>query len=378
MLPAPKPDRLSLADVMPSCLSTVVGEGNRLGLPPGKRAVVLLVDGLGSAALKARAGHARTLISRLGKRSVIESGFPTTTAAAIATIMTGTAPGQHGLVGYSALDTVNDRVVNMLSGWDKRIEPAAWQLERTVFERAAARGVGAVSIGPERFRKSGFSAAVLRGSTYVGAKTIQERAEVAVEWLRTSGENSLVYVYVPELDMASHATGWQSQEWTEALESLDHAVRTLEAGLAADDGMIVTADHGVLDVPAHGHVLFDSSPGLIEGVRHVAGEPRCLQLHFEPGLGESDRAALVQRWRDSESNRAWVATRAEATGAGWFGTVTPEVEPRIGDVLVAARKQIAYYDGRTADDRALAMVGQHGSWTPAELNVPLLRFGAFA
>jgi len=87
---------------------------------------------------------------------------------------------------------------------------------------------------------------------------------------------------------------------------------------------------------------------------------------------------VVTRWRESESDRAWVATRAEAIAAGWFGEVAAEVEPRIGDLLVAARKNIAYYDRRTAKPAALGMIGQHGSWSPAELQIPLLRFGAFA
>jgi hypothetical protein len=49
----------------------------------------------------------------------------------------------------------------------------------------------------------------------------------------------------------------------------------------------------------------------------------------------------------------------------------------MGDLFVAARKGIAYYDGRTAGT-ARRMIGQHGSLSPTELRVPLLRFGAFA
>jgi len=123
--------------------------------------------------------------------------------------------------------------------------------------------------------------------------------------------------------------------------------------------------------------MIDSAPELLEGIRHVAGEPRCLQLYFEPGLTEAAREVVIARWRETESDRAWIATRAEAIAANWFGAVAPEVEPRIGDLLVAARKNVAYYDGRSADKRGLAMIGQHGSWSPAELQIPLLRFGAF-
>jgi hypothetical protein len=74
-----------------------------------------------------------------------------------------------------------------------------------------------------------------------------------------------------------------------------------------------------------------------------------------------------------------VVTRSEAIEAGWFGEVLPEVVPRIGDLLVAARKNIAYYDARPgASAGGRSMVGQHGSWSPAERRVPLIGFGAYA
>jgi hypothetical protein len=376
MLPAPKTDRLSLADVMPACLSAISGASNALGLPPVSRAVVLLVDGLGSAALKARAGHARTLMASMTASSVIDSGFPTTTAAALATLTTGVAPGQHGMVGYTVLDPANDRVLKQLSGWDARIDPVEWQPVSTVFERAVALGHDAVAIGPERYRDSGFSQAVLRGATYIGAASIADRMERAAEWL-AGGTTGIAYVYVPELDVAGHATGAESPEWTTWLETLDSAVRDLAERLGPDDGLLITADHGVLDIAEHNHVMFDEVPALIDGIRFVAGEPRCLQLHFDPDATPETRERTIAAWREAEGHRAWIATRDEAIAAGWFGEVRPEVAPRIGDLLVAARKGIAYYDGR-ALGHGQRMVGYHGSWSPAELQVPLLRLGAFA
>jgi len=378
MLPAPKTDRITLADVLPSCLSALGGSPNRLELLQVSRAVVLLVDGLGADQLRSRAGHARTLAVALDAKSVIESGFPTTTAAALTTLTTGVAPGQHGLVGYTALDTVNERVVNQLSGWDDRIDPLTWQRQPTVFETATASGLRAAVIGPQRYEGSGFTAAALRGAEYIPARSISDRLARAAEWLREPGAPGILYVYVPELDMAAHAVGWESDEWIQRLEELDGAVRTLVATLRPTDGLIVTADHGVTDVPHRAHVLFDADPALVAGIRFVAGDPRCLQLHFEPDLDAAGRTELVQRWRDAESHRAWVATRDEAIAANWFGEVSPEVTPRIGDLLVAARKNIAYYDSRNATSHGRAMIGQHGSFSPAEVRVPLLRFGGFA
>ena len=374
MLPALNPTRPSLADVLESCFGSLSVSTNRLDLPSADSAIVVLIDGLGAEVLKARAGHARTLMSALSAKSIIESGFPTTTAAAIATLTTGVSPGQHGLVGYTVLDS-HGRMVNQLSGWDAQLDPASWQLRPTIFERASDAGLSPIVVGPERYRESGFTKAVLRGARYVTGASIAERMQHAAALARAPG--SLLYVYVPELDQAAHAHGWQSPEWTNALESTDSALAELQRSLGPRTGLLVTADHGLLDVDRGSHILIDSAPELIDGVRYVAGEPRCLQLHFEPNLSPSLRADLTDRWRASESHRAWVVTRSEAIVAGWFGPVDPLVEPRIGDLLVAARKNVAYYDGR-AGASGRSMIGQHGSWSAAELRVPLLRFGAFA
>lgn len=378
MISAPSLSRPSLADVLPSCLAALTGEENRLGLPAVKRAVVLLVDGVGMAALKARRGHARTLAGAVTKASVITAGCPTTTAANLATLTTGVAPGQHGLVGYTVLDPPNDRVVNQLSGWDDRLVPEDWQPMPTVFEQAAERGFPSVVVAQERYRTSGFTRAVLRGASYVSGKSIAERFSAARAALDAI-DAGIVYLYVSELDQTAHAVGWESQQWTQWLETLDAELGSFAATLGAGEGLIVTADHGVLDVTARSHVLFGDDAALVDGIRFVAGEPRCLQLHFEPDASAELRARVVERWRSAEGERAHVLTRGEVMNERWFGrAVRPEVESRIGDLLIAARKAVAYYDLRSESQSGRLMIGQHGSDSAEETIVPLLRFGAFA
>jgi hypothetical protein len=368
MLPAAKTHRLSLADILPNCLASISGRQGRMGLPGVEKAVVLIVDGLGHGPLTAHAGHARTLVRRLPHDPAIGAGFPTTTAAALATLTTGEPAGRHGLVGYKVYDPARDRVVNQLSGWEG-LDPRSWQRMPTLFERAVETGARAVAIAHPRYRESEFTHAVLRGAEFAGAADGAARTAVLERVLAEPGA-ALVYYYVPDLDVAGHAKGMASNEWIAALEALDAEVSDVLALLGARHGLVLTADHGMVDVPAHAHRI--ASEALLEGVRHVAGEPRCLQLHLDPA---ADAAALAARWRASEGKRAWVATRDEAIAAGWFGTVDAEVLPRIGEVLVAARGEHAYYTD--PDDRARGMVGQHGSLTPAETAVPLLRFGAF-
>jgi predicted AlkP superfamily pyrophosphatase or phosphodiesterase len=377
MLPAATRGRASLADVLPSCLAAVTGTGaaagagSPLGLPPVRAAVVLVVDGLGAAALRARAGHARTLAGALTKGATATTVFPTTTAAALATLTTGVQPGEHGLVGYSVLDRAGDRVVNQLNGWDAGMDPTTWQPLPTVFERAAEAGVKSYALGEPRFETSGFTAAVLRGAEYRGHKPVPERFEAARTVL-DGMDRGIVYLYVAELDKAAHSYGWESPEWTERLEQLDAEVARLAASLRSDEGMLVTADHGILDVPAEAHLRIDTAPELLEGVRLVAGEPRCLQLHLAPA---ADPDAVLARWQQAEGGRSWVASRQELIDSGWLGPVVTEAaRSRMGDIFVAARKRVVY----DVDAEGSGMIGQHGSLSEEELIVPLLRFGAFA
>lgn len=375
IVPGRPPHAVSLADVLPSSVASLSGAANPLALPPARSAVVLLVDGLGSSSLGARKGHARTLASAPG--GSIWSGFPTTTAAALTTFATGVLPGAHGLVGYSVLDRDRDRVVKQLSGWDAGMRPDTWQRSSTVFERAADEGVTSFSVGPKRYATSGLTEAILSGTTYLSAESMADRFDAARDAAQAT-RASLVYLYVPELDMIAHRAGWESPEWTTALEQVDAEIRRLDAGLGHDTGLLVTADHGVLDIGERRRIVFGGRPELVDGVRHVAGEPRCLQLHFGVEVTDDRRAATLAAWREAEGERAWVITREEAVEAGWFGPVDAEVLPRIGDILVAARRGVVYYDGRGTGGLAGSMIGQHGSWSTDETQVPLRRFGAYA
>ena len=358
---------------MPSSIHALRGERNPANFPSARHVVIILVDGLGAMLLRARAGHARTLATALGPATTIDAGFPSTTASALTTLMTGTTPGVHGIVGYRVRDDAG-RITNQLRGWDHLMIPSKWQRSRTLFDEALSEGIRVSSVLDPAYLGSGFSEAILHGATFYGARTIAERCEVVRRLTREPGPG-LTYLYISELDQAGHRYGSESDAWVAQLEELEACVVRLVRNVPADCGVVLTADHGMIDISSDRHVLYDTSPELLAGVQAVGGEPRFLHLYTSP---QSDPATVAARWCESEGERAWVATRDEALAAGWFGgDIDPVVRPRIGDVLVAARKRIAYYDSRDASNAGREMVGQHGSLTQDELRVPLLRFSAF-
>lgn len=351
---APKAPR-SLTEIASECLAR-----------PGMSQVLIVIDGLGVSSLREFSAHARHLAKGFTKADTALSVMPSTTASALTSIVTGVAPGQHGVIGYSAFDPTVSRPRNNLQDW-QGVDVGAFQPEPTLFQQFVARGDRAFAVGPPRFAGSGFSEVTLRGAEFVGVNDSGERVRRAYELAREH-PGAFVYCYFDAVDHAGHGHGVGSPKWLAALEDVDAAV---SLPIPREVGVHVTSDHGMVNVPEHRHDLLERGDPRLDGVRWAIGEPRFVQVYLE-----SDAAAheVARVWAERCADRAWVFTRDEAVSRGLFGPVRPEVLPRIGEVLALARGSHAIYDGRDTSKQGRTMVGQHGSISPEELLVPYFRW----
>ncbi|WP_233542640.1 alkaline phosphatase family protein [Kocuria tytonis] len=359
----------SIAEVLSSAAAAVgvTGQRNALSLPSAQRYVVVLVDGLGSRLLREVAGYAPTLraAQSLGE---LDAAFPSTTSVSLSCLGTGRAPGRHGMLGYDVLEPARDRVVNMLGNWPADLDPVAWQPAPTVLERAAAE-VDTATVSAPRFESSSLTRAALRGGRFVGAHGVHARTAGTLEQLR-EGRRGLVYFYWDELDKTGHRQGWRSDDWLRALEDLDSALRRLVTRLPANTRVLLTADHGMVDVAPEHRVDVSAHPGLMRGIRHTAGEPRAVQLHLVP---DEDPRVVARRWQEHFGDAVWTATRQDLARGEYFGAdPDPDLLARAGDVWVLGREELALYDVSRQGTRPMNMVGQHGSLTDRERFVPAL------
>lgn len=364
----------TLASVLPSVVASL-GSHRYAGRPllpltPARRAVVVLVDGLGLELLRRRGGHAPFLRSGLGAAYRLSCGFPSTTATSAATFGTGLPPGAHGMVGFEVLMPEVDRVLNQLS-WESGPDPVVWQPNSTIFQDAVADGIAVTRIGPAYFDGSGLTNAALRGGTFAPATTLEDGVGVSLAALRRS-RRALVYLYWGDLDKTGHVFGCGSWQWGAELESIDRELARLVAAVPDDTAVYVTADHGMVDVPFEERIDVVHEPDLLTGVRHVGGEPRSVQLYTEPGAVTDVAAAWTQRVGD----RATVLTKERAVEEGWFGAVRDSVAGRIGDVIVNCTGDLAVVDSVRMRPAALALLGLHGSVTTQETAIPLLSWPA--
>jgi Type I phosphodiesterase / nucleotide pyrophosphatase len=357
--------------VFVSALGSVTGHSNRLGFNSASRAVVILVDGLGSENLRAAAGHAPFLNEALKASKSINTVFPSTTASAITSFGVGANPSVHGILGYSVFDRSAGVVRNLLTGWNERFDPKDFQLQPSVATQAISQGVKAFAVGPGEYAQSGFTALNMSGAEYIAAKSFDDRINATLTIAR-SKSRSITYLYFPELDSTAHASGANSTEWLRKVEDLDAAVRSLIASLPDQVGVILTADHGIVDVPRESQILLDELvlPDLIA----VTGDPRNSFLYFEPG---TDVYQAKINLESQVGDRCIVATSSELKQAGWL-TMTVANEQFLPDLFLISVGVAACYHRMFAKPQSLKMIGQHGGISQAELSVPLLKFGAFA
>src|SRR2546421_4518116 len=312
-VPVPGYGTRSLGELVPSLLSAlgVAGFANPLAVEPAARVCLLLVDGLGWELLRASSAAAPFLNSIAGEP--LTTGFPATTAASLSSLAIGVPPGEHGLVGYTMALPGYDRAFNALA-WSlygvgprvhlvDRLVPESFQPLPTLAERAAAAGVRIHHLGPAFHEWSGLTRAIGRGERFHPADSLEAVAEGALRWLRAP--RAFALGYHPRLDAAGHVRGVASQAWKDELVAVDQAARLMAEQLPRDTLLVITGDHGMVDLRPEERLDLADLPELAAGVRILGGEARARYVGTAPGATRD----VLSAWRSRLGDRMWVWTR---------------------------------------------------------------------
>ncbi|MHB1517205.1 MAG: alkaline phosphatase family protein [Acidimicrobiales bacterium] len=337
-------------------------------LPPsldGASQVVLLVlDGLGYEQLRQHPDLTPVLSAAEHIDRSITTVAPSTTACALTSITTGRPPSDHGLLGYRLAD--GDDILNVLrwtvgsrSPRDARRTIRADGVQRCPPFSVASRSVPVVS--RDGFGGTGFTAAHL-GSSPLTAYLAPSSLPVEVAGLLQSGER-FVYAYYDGIDRIAHGRGL-GRHYRAELASTDRLVGDVVAELPPGALLLVTADHGQVDVGPNIELL---GRDVMDHVRFFSGEGRFRWLHAREGAAAELQAAVAERYAAS----TWVRSREQLVDEGIFGgPLRASSVRRLGDVALIPHAPIAFLD--PADTGESRLKSRHGSLTAAEMLVPLL------
>ncbi len=360
-------DRPLLPDYGGACITNIVpallepGHGWPSWFPAAAedadQVVLLVLDGLGWTQFEARHRWAPTMASLTG--GPITTVAPSTTAAALTSITTGLPPGAHGVVGYRI--RVEGEVLNVLrwqaSGRDARATIPPDKLQ--VHEPFAGHRPPVVTRA--EFRETGFTQAHLDRTRLVGWRVTSTLVTEVSQLLRR-GE-PFVYAYYEGIDKVAHEYGL-GEFYDAELQSADRIVADLMEALPAGAVLVVTSDHGQVDV---GSNIVTPAPEVMAHVDAQSGEGRFRWLHARPGHARHLLEAATAHHADS----GWVVSADQVVDEQWLGPVVTDAARRcLGDVALVARERVSYHDA--ADSGPFELIARHGSLTVDEMLVPLL------
>jgi predicted AlkP superfamily pyrophosphatase or phosphodiesterase len=333
-----------------------------------RQIVLLVLDGLGWEQLRERPAVAPVLAAMTG--GPITSVVPSTTATALTSIATGTPPCEHGVVGYRVRvagtgPDGEDEVLNILR-WRTASGDASERVPPDSFSGAQPfAGEAATVISRGEFAGTGFTRVHLAGAKLVGWR-LPSTLVVEVRAALAAGDG-FIYAYYDGIDRVAHEFGL-GDHYEAELRAADRLVADLISELPPDAALVVTADHGQVDV---GDRVVQFDPEVLDQTCMLSGEGRFRWLHASSGV-RADR--LADRTSAAHGDTAWVCTRDEAEANGWFGgPLSDEAVARLGDVIVAAHQPVTFYD--PSDPGEIRLRSRHGSLTAAEMYVPLLVTG---
>jgi hypothetical protein len=324
-------------------------------LPPeslaaARHVVLLVVDGLG---LDFLLGHDGALRRHL--QGQLSSVFPSTTASAIPTFLTGLAPQQHGLTGWH----MYFREIGAIAA------PLPFRV-RTGRHALRAAGVSPQDlfgltplfdrlplpshvVSPNHIIHSDFNVALSGRARRHGYSTLDEMFDLLAGLLRSEEPRSYIHAYWPQHDSLAHEYGVGSEAVAEAFEALDTGfAQLLENARDSDSVVIVTADHGFIDTTPADTLDLDDHPDLRATLLlPLCGEPRMAYAYVRAGRERQFEEIVQSRFGE----RVWLMKSEEVLSRGWLGPgpAHPALQDRLGDyVLIPAR---SHHPARLAQGR---------------------------
>jgi len=333
--------------------------------------VLLIIDGMGARYLARQTGYLHA-----HQCAELTSVFPTTTASAITTFMTGLAPQQHGLTGWftylKELGAVTAVLPCQLRGsreviTERGIDIAALYGHVPFFDLLQ---VNSTVLAPGWIINSPFNIAHSGRARRVGYTNLASLFG-NLRGLLHEDERQYIYAYWPEFDRLSHQFGNGSEQVAQHYRELDTSLAQFMESIAGTRTLLlVTADHGFIDTQPDRLINLHEHPVLHDCLSlPLSGEPRVAYCYVHPHKTQtfidyvqanfSQQMALV----DSQE-----LIRQHAFG---LGEAHPQLAQRVGDYALIMKDNYVIKDW-VAGEKPFFQYGVHGGISEQEMQVPLI------
>ncbi len=336
--------------------------------------VLVVIDGLGYHYLQQAAGASGL---RQGLLGPLTSVFPSTTATAVTTFLTGCPAQQHGLTGWHMYLQEIGQSAAILPFETRGAETSLRQLDidpasifgyPAFFEQINAE---CYALSPDSIAFSDFNCAHTRGATTVPYRSLTQFFEGIERLTRGQGSRRFLYAYYPGFDSTAHEHGAGSLSAANVLRRLaDGFERLLRSLSGRGVTVILTADHGFVDAPAAKRIEVEAHTHLEECLAQpLCGERRLAYCYVKP-----DKRQQFETYIANELAHACTAVpSAELVAKHYFGLgeAHAKLSARIGDYTLLMNEGYTIKDWLPGEKRH-TLIGVHGGTTEDEMLVPLV------
>ncbi len=341
--------------------------------------VLLIIDGLGYNFLS-KYGRDSFLFENL--RGKITSVFPTTTAAAMTTFYSGHAPQNHGVPAWftylreigmvSVILPFKTRGFRNFDYEKNKIKPSDIFLFKSLFENLKS---DYYSILPKAIKGSAYSNFVMKGSTQIGYRNLDDflKKILSTTFRKSEIKKKYIIAYWPKFDAISHDSGIQSQAAIDHFRELDKKIADFSFKLKNKTSkvrLIITADHGLIDTTPEHTIWLKDHPKLYETLAiPVCGEPRAPFFYVRPS-----KVTDFENYIRNHLNHAGELIKGETLiKENYYGLFKPNKRlfDRTGDYILLMKDNYILRDQLIGETRH-ELIGNHGALSDDEIYVPLI------
>lgn len=359
-------------DLPTARIGSVLADGSNIEarLALAQTVFLVVLDGVGSRQID---DHVAGGCLAHHRQAELTSVFPSSTAPAITSLMTGLPPAAHGAPAWFVHDqqtgqVVRSLVMNVRSQASTRLTDDFWGWGAWM---AQAQGQ-CTAFQPRGIHDSRYSRLAMAGARRVGYTRLPDLLESLSKVAREpSPLRQFVYVYLPQFDSTGHQFGCRSDEAATCLRTLDNWFEQLLDSVAGSGSLVVgVADHGFVDIAPAQQMQLDDYPSVACCLSApLAGEPRTVfarvrevdQTHFDATVAQSGLGDCCDVYR-SEA----------LIDAGWLGPhAGADIRARCGTHTLVMRAGYTLNDCLPGEEPS-QFVGMHGGDTSDEMLVPLI------
>jgi len=179
-----------------------------------------------------------------------------------------------------------------------------------------------------------------------------------------------IHTYWPKFDSYAHDQGIASKKVAKHFNELDRRVKTFAKNIPKDTIVLITADHGLIDVPMKNRIRIEDHPKLEECLTlPLCGEGRVPFCYVHPSKTKQFEKYIKTKFK----KYCTLHKGQDLIDKNYFGLGKPHPKlfDRIGDYVLITKKN--YYIGdKLAGQEYNSNKGHHGGLSKQEMLVPLI------